>query len=355
MKKVKMTASTTPPGQDIEEIGPAPYPPPPSGHQSTDWNGIIAAGDCHSAVLNLTDGSVSTFGSGKYGQLGTGRVGTNEYIPTRIEIPDGGAAYIAAGTNQTVAITRGGRVFDFGLSAPYDGISGVVSISCGFDYMVTVLADGRVRVYDIYPTLKQRNWNFLATATSVTAAAAGWRHALFLLADGRVAGWGWNDNYQIGEFCGNFVQALVINLVNVVQIAAGATHSAAVTAQGHVAIWGTRRLVDGNEVISKSPVFISSINDAVNVACGLNDTVILHRDGRVSAFGVDGTLEYFGGITDAIAVSCGTYHTMILHADGRVSTVGYNGTGQLGCGEHVETLTSPTYIRLPGEDSLTLD
>jgi alpha-tubulin suppressor-like RCC1 family protein len=341
-KKENMTSAAEdhqqPPGQEVEP-GPAP---PSSSTTILNWNGVISAGSLHSAVLNITDGSVLTFGQGKHSQLGTGKSGFLyvEYLPQRVEIPDGGAVCVAAGETQTVAVTRGGMVYDLNTLSLVPGLHDVKSVVCGVDFIVCVLIDGSAvicrRANEIGP-FEAKHTPLNMRGMPIVSAAAKWYRAILLFADGRVG------QVQVWDLTN--VVTIFDTLHHIVEVGWCGYRAAGVTENGRVLSFGS-----GTQ-------FIPGVDDAVSVSCGFYHTAVVHRDGRVSTFGkgsaspLRGWLghagkdcEYIDGVANAVSVSCGTYHTMILHADGKVSTVGYNGTGQLGCGEGVKTVLTPRVV-----------
>ncbi len=99
-----------------------------------------------------------------------------------------------------------------------------------------------------------------------------------------------------------------------------------------------------NENHANTPTQVAGITDAIAVTRGYNQTLILHTDGTVSAFGKnsygqlgDGTEEHRDipvktGLTDMVQIASGASFSLAVDTDGRVWSWGQNNYGQLGLG-----------------------
>lgn len=75
----------------------------------------ISLGDEHSAAITY-EGGLFTWGAGMYGQLGHGRK-SNEMLPLKVfELMGSKLIQVSCGRCHTIAVSRGGRVFSFGLN-----------------------------------------------------------------------------------------------------------------------------------------------------------------------------------------------------------------------------------------------
>jgi len=171
---------------------------------------------------------------------------------------------------------------------------------------------------------------------TVIAVAAGRFHSLALTSDGRVYGWGYNGNGQVGD--GSTTQRLtpvpLTSLTDaVVAIAAGDSHSLAVTRDGTVYAWGFNyygQLGDGTTMEQHSPVQVSSLRGVMAIAAGASHSLALRTDGSLSGdvwawgqnsnglFGDGTTLNAIlpvRALSGANAVSTATSQSLYLRTD----------------------------------------
>jgi len=194
------------------------------------------------------------------------------------------------------------------------------------------------------------------------AIAAGAKHSLALAGDGTVWAWGENEAGQVTDGAigsANTPRQVCTTagqpLDEVSSIAAGSNSSLAVRRDGSLWHWGQNlsrpEYVSSGRSGSKgiwrgapnnniSPTRIDGVHDALAVAgnIGSRRYVLLHRDGRLSRFGVYDKetppllVRPFPGVTDVVAVAAGAKHFLALKRDGSVWTWGENDSGQLGDG-----------------------
>ncbi|KAA0157915.1 hypothetical protein FNF31_05643 [Cafeteria roenbergensis] len=218
----------------------------PSNQGAVVLNGTavaVAACGSHSLVL-LDDGSVLAFGSGMAGQLGYGStsdVGDTEHTrPSDVgPVPLGGVAVaLAAGDKHSVALMSGGTVRTFGSGefgqlgygstdnvgdtdddwastrppVQLDGI--VVDIAAGTGHTLVLLDDGRVRAfgkgddgrlgYGSTDNVGDTDDDWVSSTDPVplggaaAAVAAGDAHSLVLLTDGSVLAFGKGQYGRLG-------------------------------------------------------------------------------------------------------------------------------------------------------------
>ncbi|MFL0807074.1 MAG: hypothetical protein K6L60_07280 [Oceanobacter sp.] len=161
-----------------------------------------------------------------------------------------------------------------------------------------------------------------------------------------------------------FTPAMVTTDTQFVSLAFGQNTTAALADDGTIWAWGDGshgQLGQGvagndlNEGDSATPVQVPGITDAVAVVRGYNQTLVLHADGTVSAFGEnrygqlgDGTTENRDmpvkpAVSNIVQLASGGSFSLAVDADGRVWSWGQNNYGQLGLGTEEHTST-PTQI-----------
>ena len=171
----------------------------------------VRAGFAHSLAL-ADDGTVSAWGYGAFGQLGTGS--TPDRSPPVPVAGLTGATAISAGGLHSLAAIKDGSVVTWGWNA------------------YGQLGDGS-------KTDRARPVK-LPQLTDVVSVAGGMTHSLALGRDGTVWAWGLNHVGQlgIGSASESLVPVRVPGLTGVVAISAGAYHSVALKDDGTVWTWG---------------------------------------------------------------------------------------------------------------------
>ena len=161
-----------------------------------------------------------------------------------------------------------------------------------------------------------------------------------------------------------FAPAMVTTDTQFVSLAFGQNTTAALADDGTVWAWGDGshgQLGQGiagndlNEEDSAIPLQVPGISDAVSVVRGYNQTLVLHADGTVSAFGEnkygqlgDGTTENRDmpvkpAVSNIVQIASGASFSLAVDADGRVWSWGQNNYGQLGLGTE-DNVSTPTQI-----------
>ncbi|GMS98273.1 hypothetical protein PENTCL1PPCAC_20448, partial [Pristionchus entomophagus] len=191
---------------------------------------------------------------------------------------------------------------------------------------------------------------------TVVDVASGEKHTMFLAEDGKLWSVGWNKQGQLGRGDSS-AGSYTINPIPVptspkfVQISAGRAHTAAITEDGRLFVWGCN--VHGQcgvsgQVGEAQCRFVEEINEAIQVACGPDDTIVLMESGRIYTFGQqhDGAcLHEPAEITEFIgmpivSVQAGGPHWAALSACGTVVTWGKNEYGQLATNDTMVVLQS---------------
>ena len=211
------------------------------------------------ALAVLNDGSLYSWGSNGFGQLG--RSGTS--APEQV-FPLGYSA-VSAGTQFSLALDTSGQVVAWGLNNTSQ-LSGAPG--------------GAPRV--------------VAGLPNIVAIAAGGQHSLALAGDGTVYAWGSNSNLQAGSGPAVIISpAAVVGATDVAAIAAGAFFSVALKHDGTVWTWGQGAML-GNGVPSNSASATQvlqapgvPITNIVAIAAGDNFALALRNDGRWFGWGAN--------------------------------------------------------------------
>ncbi|KAM3615329.1 uncharacterized protein V6R79_000330 [Siganus canaliculatus] len=235
----------------------------------------IACGQDHSLALSAS-GHVFSWGEEENGQLGTplnlphmGHRPRRVPIPLQIPVP---VVQVACGNSHSLALTKGGDVFSWGLNS--HGQLGL----------------GREVLLQEKPDLV-----CALTGVAVTQVAAGDSHTLFLTLPGLVYCCGANKSGQLGvnrtDEKGRFNICMVpaLRALGVSFISCGEAHSAVLTKDGEVFTFGEGRygqLGHGSSADEHVPRLVEGLDGpASQIACGRRHTLVLGSSGRLWAFG----------------------------------------------------------------------
>lgn len=211
-------------------------------------------------------------------------------------------------------------------------VTNVVSVACGGDHNLALLADGTVVGWGD----NSYNQNTVpASANPAVAIAEGGTHSLALKSDGSVVAWGNNSSGQTNvpstvqnamaiaagaDFSqallptGSIIQwgashSLPATFVNVLQLSTKGVHSVALRADGTIAEMGI------------DPVSIpQSCTNVIAICAGSSDSLALKSNGGLVAWGKN----YYGQsnipalATNIVAIAAGDDHFVALRADGVV-------------------------------------
>lgn len=321
----------------------------------------IAAGYDHSVALRK-DGTVWTWGSNEFGQLGDG-TDTNAGLPVQVLGRDGkglleDAIAIAAGGEHTLALISTGithmiqEVLAWGLNE-----SGQLGDGSWDNSLLPVIVGGKVPL------------------NNVMAISAGNMHSVALTTDGRVWTWGDNKFGQLGILvfgdARNFPDKVVGpggkgELVGIEAIAAGGWHTLALqySLKGQItSVWswgfnGTGQLGDDTLVNKAYPVQVRGqggegfLGGIVRIAAGHDHSLALKEEMTVLSWGSNKVGQLGDGtnddrrtpvqvgtkknpLTGIMAIGAGAGHSAAVKTareEGRVWTWGLNHSGQLGDG-----------------------
>jgi alpha-tubulin suppressor-like RCC1 family protein len=278
----------------------------------------IAAGEGHALAL-LTNGTVVSWGSNSYGQLGDG---ASEHRSTPALVCAVGATDCA--TNP---------------------LTNVRAIGAGSLHSLAVLSDGSIVSWG-YNSSGQlgdgsdawvRRTPVPVAVTGVVAVAAGAAFSLALRADGTVLSWGWNGSGQLGDntttarrlpgpVCATGATDCVASpLSGIKSIAAGhsGAHSIALRADGRPLVWGFNgngELGDGSDLSRSTPVPV----------CAVHATDCSTQT-----------------LTDITALAAGNQFTIARTAQGTMLAWGAGYDGQLGDGTNTLTRFAPEHVLSP--------
>lgn len=233
-------------------------------------------------------------------------------------VPEG-IARIAAGTRQSCALDRTGRVL------------------CWGGHGLVVEGGHRVRHRPVVvPGIDD--------GLDITAGDA---HVCALRRSGGVACWGRNVEGQLGDGtrAGGSVPVAVRGLRDAVAVSAGGQHTCAVRRGGAVVCFGENRegqLGDGTTRAAAAPVEVVGLRDATRISAGPGATCALRRSGSVVCWGSRGS-GVFGvldaepalrptpvaALSNAIEVVTGHYTTCVIDRERTMVCVGQNHDGRI--------------------------
>jgi len=280
-------------------------------------------------------GTVRTWGSNAFGQLGDGTTTTS---------------------STPIAVA---------------GITTAVEVEAGRDFTLVRLADGTLRAFGDNTHGQLGDGTTTASGTPVTVALTNVasfdlsgraQTAIALKADGTAWTWGRNDLGQVGDGTSTdrSTPVEVLAGLGVAAVAAGEFHTLAVLDDGTVRAWGLNtsgQLGDGSTTTSNTPVTVTGISTAVAVACGSTFSLALLADGTVRAWGDnssgalgDGTTTdslvpvVVTGLSGIAKIDATSDSALALTTAGAVRTWGDGSAGQLGNGTNTPTQTSTVLV-----------
>lgn len=269
--------------------------PPQKGRQA------IAAGTGHTCAI-VSGATVRCWGFNGFGQLGDGTT-TRRLAPVTVTGLTGARA-LAADARSTCAIVSGGTVRCWGsfrgaAGEPFmsthltpvtiPGVTNAVEIVLGDELYCVLVSDGRVLCWGNNssgslgsgdPNVQNATPTPVVGINTATSIAAGANWGCAVLADGNVRCWGRNDQGQLGDgtTTDRSRAVAVTGLSGAIRVSAkqesgrrGAT--CALLANGGVRCWGTNdqgQLGDETHTSSSTPVAVSGVSGAIDVAVGAN-------------------------------------------------------------------------------------
>jgi hypothetical protein len=210
------------------------------------------------------------------------------------------------------------------------------------------LADGTVKCGGY-----ERPYTPVSGITSAVSVSIGGRFSCALLADGTVKCWGSNEYGGLGNgqrYCegpdmGDSAEPVAVTgLVAVEKLGSSRDSFSCALHSGKVACWGLALLCDYGCLgvgdmpedcwCSEAPVDATGIDDAVDLAVGIDRTCARHTDGTWSCWGlgVGSAPVPVPELTDAVFLAVGLDHDCAVLEDGSAACRGINDRGQLGNG-----------------------
>lgn len=310
----------------------------------------IACGREHTAAV-ASDGSLFTWGSNGFGQLGDGsEEDSNE--PKKVEaLKTEFVKSVACGAHCTAAIAEHHEKDD-------------------------TTSSTRLWVWgqnqgSNYPRLF---WGAFSPNTIISQVSCGATHVAALSGDGVLQTWGYNEYGQLGRgfTCEGLQGAQIVHAflkfldeapenVKITQVACGEYHTAAIADNGDVYTWGLGHMgqlghrslqYDNKELLPRRVVGLEGIK-VKDIACGGIHTCAVTMQGSLYAWGggqagqlglgpQNGFLSCIANDTEMFLrnipmlvlpigvqlVTCGHSHTLVSMKDGRILGWGYNSYGQ---------------------------
>jgi len=301
----------------------------------------VDAGFSHSIAL-LEDGSVMTWGNNTMLQLGNASIGQSSYMPVYVNGPDEktfmtNVIAVAAGNHHSVALCSDGSVWTWGTntygqlgnSTPLNRsqnvptqvrnsddtgfLTEVIAISAGAYHTLALKKNGIVMAWGsnekgqlgLGSDAVYHQTPFpINELTDITHIDAGASHSLARKSNGTVWAWGSNEKGQLGyptnnnSFSNSPHQVLasdgINNLMNVVNIAAGGFHSLALKDDCIIMGWGNNnygQLGDGSETSTIYPTSVKRANsldlldNVVDISAGANHSLARLKNGQIMAWG----------------------------------------------------------------------
>jgi alpha-tubulin suppressor-like RCC1 family protein len=307
----------------------------------------VAAGGNHACVLRKS-GAVACFGSNEQGQLGDGTTSSSRFPVTVQGLTD--ATQLALGYYHSCALRKDATVSCWGYNT-----SGQ-------------LGDG---------TTNGRSQPGTVTGlTDVTQIAAFGRGTCALVKAGEVYCWGYNDSGALGNGGAPNNQSApvkVSSLTGITAIGAGANagHVCAINGAGDVRCWGAGwegALGNGDTSTHDTPVLVSLVGDATQIANGSQASCTVKKDGTLMCWGWNAWRQIgvgdksppyrvttpitVAGISQVKSVAFGYDHVCAVWGAGRISCWGSDVDGRLGRGTRLFSSEPLKAVGLTGVTAL---
>jgi alpha-tubulin suppressor-like RCC1 family protein len=334
----------------------------------------VVAGNSHTCALSPT-GTVTCWGDNDFGQLGDGTT-TDRLTPTPVTGLPTGIRAIAAGDNQTCALTPTGTVKCWGSnlngqlgdgtntnrSTPVDvtGITSATALGAGDNHTCAAVPGG-VRCWG-WGSSGQLGHDAITSAntpvevqglggTTATSIVGGYAHTCATLTTGGMSCWGRNSSGQLG--IGNLTNSRVAVTPNglgtgITTIAAGGTHTCAALTDGTIRCFGfnnSGQLGDGTRTNRTTPVTVTGLTNPTALAGTGSATCATTTTGTVRCWGTNQygelgigdplvpfltTPSPVTGLSGQTGLTAGVQHVCARNAAGTIRCWGQNDFGQLG-------------------------
>lgn len=368
--------------------------------QAASVTPVVQAGSAHSIALKY-DGTVWTWGSNAYGQLGNGSA-KDSTTPVQVKNLNNVVA-IAAGLYHNVAVKSDGTVWAWGANftgqlgnntlvnsnvpvqmlvsaAPNVGLANGIAVAAGWYHSMVLTTGGLYTVGDnTYGeigdgTNTRRLMAVPIALPGVTAIAGGEGYSVALTNTGQVWAWGADFLGELGDgaFINQNAPVLNATLANIVQISAKASTTLALDNKGVVWGWGVNdggQVGNGGVASPVTPPGQSNVSNFVvtSIAAGGFHSLAITNDAEIIGWGTNSTgqlsnippqtftaatgLSSVGGV---VQLAAGISHSLGYKPDGTVIAFGNNATGQLGDGTEINRLIPVTVVGEGGLGFLNL-
>jgi alpha-tubulin suppressor-like RCC1 family protein len=285
-----------------------------------------------------------------------------DYIDAKKSAAPCAVADVAAGGNDTCALTSAGGVRCWGAGAgrdrppAIDVVSGAAAVAVGGSHACALSSDGNVRCWGANDSGQLGDGTTTSRAkppadpvlSGVKAIAAGRAYTCALMTGGGVRCWGANDSGQLGD--GTTTDRLRPPssdvLSGVAAITAGGAHACALMTGGGVRCWGANgqgQLGDGTTSDQHVPPPSDVVGDVAAVSAGDIHTCALTNAGGVRCWGHNLDAELGIGTYDTVLaplsadvlsgakqVVAANLFTCALLTTGGVRCWGLNSHGEIG-------------------------
>lgn len=316
------------------------------------------------ATVLKKDGTVWTWGSNEYGQLGNGYFGWKQLSKSPHKISTlSNIVSISSGNCSTAAVRSDGTVWCWGDDSSgglgdnscYDSpkpvqvknLTGVVQAACGRIHTLAIKDDGSVWAWgnNWFGQIGDGTISVLPMPLAVQGisdvkkVSSGLGHTLALKNDGTL--WGWGDTQssqldfqQLWPKVFTYKPIQLHKMDHVKDIAAGEAYSLALKDDGTVWGWGQNsrgQLGNGSNQYSDIPVKAKGLSNVVQITANQANSLALKKDGTVWFWG-ESAMNYAGngrkgdsflpvkaqGVSGIIAIASDIKHSAALKKDGTV-------------------------------------
>ena len=292
----------------------------------------ISAGSYHSLAIDK-NGRAWGWGYNGQGQLGDNSV-ASRLTPVSVLGAVKTFCRISGGGNHSLAIDKNGRAWGWGFNSNGQ------------------LGDNSV-------TSRRTPVSVLGGVKTFCRISGGDNHSIAIDKNGRAWGWGFNSKGQLGDnsTTSRLTPVSVLGGVKTFcKISGGGSSSLAIDKNGRLWGWGYNsngQLGDGTLTNRNTPVSVSGrVKTFCEISMGANHATAVDKNGRAWAWGANnsGQLGYnstdgltpvsvVGSVKTFCAISAGFFLSLAIDKNGRAWGWGYNGQGQLGDNSTVRKLT----------------
>ncbi|HOZ76217.1 MAG TPA: hypothetical protein PLS51_11400 [Flavobacterium sp.] len=350
----------------------------------------VSAGEEHTAAIR-SDGSLWTWGSNEWGQLGNGNY-LDSGLPQRIGTDTNWKA-ISCGRNHVIALKTNGTIWAWGANDYKQLGTGVVAnsvnhpvqIGSGSDWtMIASKNNHTVAVKSNGTTWNWGNYNYnpgydngnpLPMIPTPTQFASGnWQAItasdasnLLLKSDGTLWGNGRNSLFELAHVVDDRYHILYETPIQIgtennwKTVNAGHYHVIATKTDGTLWSWGWVALGLGSSTIYGIPKQIGTANNWLYAANGIAHSMAIRTDGTIWSWGGNSfgqlangamtsasteTPQQIGTDADWVAIYAGHQSSFAKKSDSSLWAWGKNAAGQLGNGDTVSSAV-PILIACP--------